>query len=375
MAYFQNVNASADPAAALSAADVVFPRAACDAAAAAIGAWAGYCATPLLRLDGLARNLGLDAIVIKDESARFGLKSFKALGGAYAVEWLASRHGLPLTVVTATDGNHGRSVAWGAMRAGAAAKVLVHPGVSRPRREAIAAYGAEIIEVPGTYDDSVAAARSLADAHGWHLVADTAMDEADPVPALVMQGYTVLAREILGQWRGAAPTHVFLQVGVGGLAAAVAAELGRAWGAAHRCVAVEPEKADCLYRSLRAGAPRPAGGDLDTVMAGLSCGDVSLPAWTVLKTAVTDAMTIPDDRAIEAMRQLAFPHAGDPAIEAGESGGAGLAGLLHCCADHRLRAALSLDSRSRILLVNSEGATDPALFEALLGKEWKEPAR
>ncbi len=366
MGYVRNANLGTGRAAFLSAADAVFPRAACDAAAAAISSWTGYRATPLLHLDGLARQLGLDAIAVKDESERFGLKSFKALGGAYAVEWLASRHGLPLTVVTATDGNHGRSVAWGAARVGAAAKILVHPGVSRPRRDAIAAYGAEIIEVPGTYDDSVAAARTLAETRGWHLVADIAMDETDPVPALVMQGYTVLAREVLAQWAGPAPTHLFLQVGVGGLAAAVAAELGRAWGSACRCVAVEPGRADCLYQSLCAGALRPASGNLDTVMAGLSCGEVSLPAWRVLEAAVADAVTIADGRAIEAMRQLAFPQPGDPVVEAGESGCAGLAGLLHCCADHRLRAALELGSSSRILLVNSEGATDPALFQALL---------
>jgi diaminopropionate ammonia-lyase len=248
--------------------------------------------------------------------------------------------------------------------------------VSKPRREAISAYGADVIEIPGTYDDSVEAARRVAKAHGWHLVADIAMDETDPVPALVMQGYTLLAREIVSQWSGPAPTHVFLQVGVGGLAAAVVAELGRAWGpAACRCVAVEPEKADCLYRSLRARKPQPAGGDLETVMAGLSCGDVSVPAWTVLKTAITDAVTIPDGKAIEAMRRLAFPLPGDPAIEAGESGGAGLAGLLHCGADHRLRTALDLGSSSRILLVNSEGATDPVLFKTLLDEGLTEVVR
>lgn len=353
----------------------IFPAQACDAAVASISSWEGYAATPLHRLDRLASELRLGGIAVKDESSRFGLKSFKALGGAYAVERLALGSPSPLTVVAATDGNHGRSVAWGARRVGAKAKIVVHPAVSAARRQAMAAFGAEIREVPGSYDDAVHAAREMARLNGWRLVADTAADADDPLPLLVMQGYTIIAREVAAQWQGAAPTHVFVQVGVGGLAAAIAAEARRIWGdAVSRFVAVEPAAADCLFQSVSAGAPCPASGDLDTVMAGLSCGEVSVPAWRILQGAVTDAITISDTEAVAAMRRLFRPVAGDPGIEAGESGGVGLGGLMHGCRDPGLRAKLGLDAGSRVLLVNSEGATDPALFRKLVEGETLEPA-
>jgi diaminopropionate ammonia-lyase len=276
-------------------------------------------------------------------------------------------------VTSATDGNHGRSVAWGAQLFGCRCVIFVHEHVSAGRRAAIARYGAEVRAVRGNYDDAVRHAAATAAAEGWTVVSDTSYPGYRDIPLDVMHGYGVMAAEIAQQLEGAAPTHVFVQAGVGALAAAVCASFWLHWGAQRpRFVTVEPTRADCVYRSLEAGRPVVVGGSLQTVMAGLACGEVSELAWPVLHAGTDAAVALDDAWALEAMRVLAAPAAGDPPIVAGETGGAGLAALLAAHADPALRSCLGLDATSRVLLLGSEGDTDPAIYRAVVGRSAEE---
>lgn len=360
-------------------------QAASDAAAAEIAAWPGYAPTPVTALPGVAAASGVGRLVYKDEAHRFGLGSFKALGGAYAVlrvlqdrlgggvtaqDLIDGRHAeavAGITVCCATDGNHGRSVAWGARTFGCACRVYIHAGVSADREAGIAAYGATMVRRPGDYDASVRDCARDAEANGWVLVADTnAGGGPAEIPALVTQGYTMIARELLDQL-DAAPSHVLIPAGVGGLAAAVAGY----WtlrGPRPRMVVIEPHVADCVFRALRDGAPAPLTGDVNSFMACLSAGEVSPVAWPVLRQAVDDVVTIPDEAAVDAMRALADGRHGDAPLVSGESGCAPIAALL-ALADHPdLRAALGLDSRSFVVAIGSEGATAPDLWERIVGR-------
>jgi len=344
--------------------------------------------TPLHSLPGLAAELGVGAIAVKDEGLRLGLGSFKALGGAYAViklvlEEASRRLGRPVdyaemlsneireiagtfTVACATDGNHGRSVAQGAQLIGARSAVFVHSGVSEGRRTAITAFGASVIPVDGSYDDSVAYAAEVATARGWYIVSDTSWPGYERVPGLVMQGYTAMVQEILQQLPEQ-PTHVFLQAGVGGFAAAVAGHMSLASSTHPAFIVVDPARAACLLESARAGQPVKIAHREPTVMAMLECYEPSLVAWRILSRIATAFMTVEEDDAIWAMKRLANPTLGDPAIVAGESGGAGLAGLAVALSDAGARLKLGLGAASRVLLINTEGATDPALYETLVG--------
>ncbi len=332
-------------------------------ARAEIQSWPGYAATPLRDLDFLARDLTLGAVTFKEEQHRFGLRSFKALGGAYAVKKLAREAGgKSFTVCCATDGNHGRSVAWGAREAGCACVIYVHEGVSAARGAAIAAFGAELRRVPGNYDESVRRAARDAAANGWTVVSDTSWDGYAEIPRDVMQGYGVLLGEAIEQ--GGVPTHVFVQGGVGGVAAATVAHLWERFGTTRpRVIVVEPDKADCLLRSARAGRITHLTGDLDTIMAGLSCGEPSPLAWAILSPGADAFMSIGDATIAPVMKQLA-----DHGVVGGESGVAGLAGLILAARDPDLRSALALDAASRVLTFGTEGATDPALYEQLTGR-------
>lgn len=335
------------------------------AAHAAISAWDGYGPTPLLSLEAIAREAGVGAVLYKHEGRRFALKSFKALGGAYAVQRLVAQRGSAegLTVTCATDGNHGRAVAWGAKRLGVKAVIYVHETVSQGRADAIAAFGAEVRRVPGNYDDAVRASAEAAAANGWTIVSDTSWPGYDLIPRDVMQGYAVLALEAEGQ--GARPTHVFVQGGVGGLAAGVLSWYWETLGANRPVVVVvEPDKADCLLASAIAGRWTTVGGDLDTIMAGLACGEPSELAWALLAPGADAFVSIPDERAADAMRDLA-----DIGIAAGESGVAGLAGFRAVAGDARVRAALGLDASSRILCIGTEGATDPDIYREIVGRD------
>jgi len=355
----------------------------------AICAWPGYAETTMHTLPALAARLGVADLHYKDEATRFGLGSFKALGGAYAVARLLAREigkalgrevsmaevtrvahpdeAARITVCCATDGNHGRSVAWGAREFGCACVIFIHATVSEGRKAAIEAYGAELRRCTGNYDDSVREAQETATREGWFVVSDTSYEGYMEIPKDVMQGYEVMAAEAFDSL-DEAPTHVFLQTGVGGMAAAVAAQAVRRYGAARPTIVLcDPDRSACWLETMRAGRPAAVEGDLDTLMAGLACGEVSALAWEILRDHGDAVMTVTDASAVAEMTRLAHPESGDPVLVAGESAVAGLAGLAAAMGDAEARAALALDGASRVLVFGTEGDTDAALYEALVG--------
>lgn len=357
-----------------------------------IGSWPGYAPTRLVGLPGLASELGVASATYKDEGERFGLGSFKALGGAYGVlrvlaeevqrekgrlptsaELLRGEHADAVartTVTCATDGNHGRSVAWGASMFGCGCVIYLPAHVSRGREEAIAAYGAEVVRVAGSYDEAVRQADADAASEGRIVVSDTSYPGYEDIPRVVMQGYAVMVEEALVQLDGESPTHVFIQAGVGGVAAAIAAHLWERDGAARPTfVIVEPEGAACVFETVRAGEIRTFPGELHTVMGCLSCAEASPLAWRILEHAADFAATIPDALALDGMRLLAEGVAGDPAIVAGESAVAGLMAAREVARDPELRRRVGLSAESRLLFVGTEGATDPTIYAEIVGRE------
>ncbi len=353
---------------------VVLPSGGFRRARADITSWPGYAPTPLRSLPAVAREVGIAALHIKDEAGRFGLGSFEALGGAYAVagvlaaelarrgaalsattaDLLAGRYAADtrdITVACATESNHGRSVAWGAQRFGAACAVFVHACMSQARTDAIARYGAAVHVVHGPYGDAVRAAADGAVRHGWLVVSDTSRPGYTEIPREIMQGYRLMADEALDQWPGPPPTHAFIQGGVGGVAAAVSVQVRARLDPAPDVVVVEPEHAARLMASAAAGVPAPAGGE------------PSLIAWQELDRGAAAFLAISDAATIEAMRVLA-----GLGIVSGQSGAAGFAGLLLAARDLAARAALGLGPASRALVFSTEGATDdPALYQRLVG--------
>ena len=350
-----------------------------------------YAATPLESLPGLATSLGVGGIDIKDEGHRYGLYSFKALGGAYAVARLVrdhatkvlNRHVSPadlltdevrkiaaqLTVCCATDGNHGRSVAAGAQMFGCGCVIFLHSGVSEGREKAIASFGAEIRRTAGNYDQSVAEASETAQREGWTTVSDFAWEGYTEIPGLVMQGYSLMLDEISNQAKHPY-THIFVQGGVGGLAAAVAGHfLDRVGASRPKLVVVEPAKANCLQVSAEAGRRTSIDAGDATVMAMLECYEPSLTAWDILEKSADFYLDLDDEQAIDALQRLARPVGGDKALRIGESGVAGVAGLIAAANNQPMRKTLGLDASSRVLLIGTEGATDPELYEALLNNK------
>ncbi len=357
-------------------------------AQAEITAWEGYEATPLVSLSGLASGIGVDRIDYKHEGPRFGLGSFKALGGSYAAlrvlqRELSKRLGQDvsleeiregahkqacagITLVSATDGNHGRSLAWGCQRFGAPCRIYIHAEVSEGRAAAMRELGAEVIRIDGDYDASVLLAKQEAEDNGWFVVSDTSWEGYTEPPRDVMAGYSVMTREACEALEQP-PTHVFLQGGVGGLAASVAAALRQFYGAeSPRVVIVEPELAACLFDSAKAGKATNFAIKEETIMAGLSCGEPSEMAWEILAEEATDFVTIPDSIVAPAVRLLANGETGDPVVEAGESAVAGLAALIAACKAPEMKKTLGLDESARVLLIGSEGVTDPAIYAAIM---------
>jgi len=346
--------------------------------------------TPLFCLDQLARRLGVQRIYVKDESRRLGLGSFKALGGTFAVirvvldqaQRVLGRPVTPaellsdevravartLTVCCATDGNHGRSVAAGARMLGVHAVIFVHEFVSPQRVAAIAALGAEVRQVAGNYDESVVRATRESAAHGWIVVSDTSWPGYEEIPRIVTQGYTAMVSEVC-RALDAPPTHVFVQAGVGGLAAAVAGHLSMVYGGLRpRVIVVEPQRAACLYASHQAGRRVAIPVREPTIMAMLECYEPSLVAWRIVSRVVDAFMQVTEEDAIRAMRQLAEPIGGDRPIVSGESGAAGMAGLLRIMEQRPAQQALGLDDHSRVLLFSTEGATDPVSYLQQVGR-------
>jgi diaminopropionate ammonia-lyase len=351
----------------------------------------GYRPTPLLALPGLARRLTVADIRVKDESARFDLKAFKVLGASYAIaREVAQRAGIDpagitfdrissaaagiddLTFVTATDGNHGRAVAWTAKKLGCRAVVYLPAGSSRHRLTAIRQLGAEAEIVEGNFDAAVRYAARSSRQYGWTLMQDTAWDGYAAIPLAIMQGYTTLLSEAYRQLADNRPTHIFVQAGVGSLAAAMMAFVCRFHTEPRPFFAVvEPAAAACFHRSatIGDGKPHPVLGSLNTLMAGLSCGEPSRIAWPILSKNADGFVVCPDRVAVDGMRMLAAPAPGDPSVVSGESGAvtAGLvAELLGNPALKETARQMGLDAGSRILLLSTEGDTDPHLYRRMV---------
>ena len=350
-----------------------------------ITSWDNYKPTPLHSFDDIAQETGVSSVFYKDENTRFNLKSFKALGGAYAVANLLIKklkdegikanssdlilgtykdYTSKLTVCCATDGNHGRSVAWGAQQFGCNCEIYIHQKVSPGREKAIAKYGALVNRIDGNYDESVRIAAKVAESNGYTVVSDTSYEGYTDIPKDVMQGYTVMVDEAMKQMN-VTPTHVFLQGGVGGFPSAVVSFLQESLDCPPIFVVVEPVNADCLFQSAVNGEPTTIHGDLDTIMAGLACGEVSVLAWSILESHVTHFMSITDESVPKAMQLLANRKT---PIVAGESAITGLAGYLIACNDSDLKSKLMINENSKVLFFGTEGDTDEEMYEQLVGR-------
>jgi diaminopropionate ammonia-lyase len=322
--------------------------------------------TPLRDLPALANALGIGRLMVKDETGRFGLNAFKLLGASFAIETLQAEGALPLgaTVVCASEGNHGRAVARAAREAGCQARVYMAADAAQARVDAIAGEGAIVVRVDGSYDDAVRKVSADATKYGWTVVSDTSWDGYERIPRLIMLGYTHMMEEV-----SEVSDVVFVQGGVGGLLCGIAS-----WCARHAperaVVSVEPASAACLLASARAGRPTAVTGPLTTAMAGLRNREVSPLAFESVRSTVQAFLAVDDVWAQDAMRVLARPAGGDPVIAAGASGAAALAGLLAVTRDssmQELRDRLGLNSNSRVLVLVSEGVTDPELWNDVTG--------
>lgn len=334
-----------------------------------------YAPTPLHTFDQLAARLGVSRIFVKDETSRLGLSSFKALGGAHAVIRRAAKFSganpeapanASPTFATATDGNHGISVAAGAWLTGSQAVIFVPPHVEASYAAAMRLFGARIVHVAGNYDEAVAQAAEVSQQNGWTLVSDTTDKPFDPVTRDVLSGYGVMVEECLEQLAEGALTHVFVQGGVGGLAAAFAGGFWQSLG--HRCptfVIVEPRSSDCLFQSARHGAVSDASGDLTTSMGMLSCGRPSRMAWTILQSAAEYFVAIEDASAAAGVEAFRAEPATRGRITT-PSGAAGLGGLIEVASAADARKLVGLDEHSVVLAICSEQPPDLPAFERLI---------
>jgi len=350
-----------------------------------ISSWTGYASTPIYNLCHLADDLGLGEIYYKDEGSRFSLKSFKALGGAYAVKKAIDINigRLPslghisadllnrvkaFTVASATDGNHGRSVAWGAKMFGCSCVIFIHEKVSEYREEQLKNLGAKVVRKGKNYDESVRIAQEVSSLNNWQVISDTSYEGYLDIPKYVMHGYEVMAHEAI-KLQNMSPTHVFLQTGVGSMAAGVAANLYRGMRTPPKIILVDPQKADCWVKSIQKGKPVRAKGDLDTFMAGLACGEVSVLAWEILQNIAEAAISISDKNAAEMMRYLFMPPNEQTKVVAGESAVGGLVGLVASMNNNRLKKNLKLTRNSKILVFGTESDTDPEIFDSVIKNE------
>ena len=356
----------------------------------------GYKMTPLDAMPNLAHMLGLGGIYIKNEAMRLELNSFKVMGGSFAIyrfmkkflgmedqelsfEYLTSKecHDKAGDIVfcSATDGNHGRGLAWASHMLGHKCKIYVHSETSQARIDAIKKYGAEVTRVKGNYDDAVRQAAEDAKANGWYVISDTSWPGYSEIPTWIMQGYTSMLLEAQEQFAGMGiqkPTHVIVQAGVGALAASVVGFYTALFpNDPPLFIVVEPDKAACVYESIKAGdnACHSVKGDLDTIMAGLACGDPSPIAFDILNNNADIFIKVPDYVAARGMRILSCPLKGDPFIISGESGAVPLGALYSLLTeneDSNLKKVLNLNEDSLVFMVNTEGNTDPMQFRQII---------
>ena len=330
-----------------------------------ISSWENYTPTPLIKLNKLNEELKLKNIYYKDEDKRFDLKSFKALGGAFAVYKIASER-KNITVSTATAGNHGRSVAWGAQRLGLKCKIFISEFVSESRADAMRNLDAEVIRVKGNYDNSLKECIKQSKENNWEIVQDVSWEGYKEVPKLIMAGYTIMIKEIIDEIDINSITHVFLQAGVGGMAAAMIAGFAKLSKNIPKFIIIEPENADCVFQSIENNKPTRIDIKKETIMGGMSCGDVSSVAWEILKNSTNYCLTIPDKAISTAVALLAESRLSDEKIIGGECAVPGLIALIGSFNNKEYLDKLQLNSESNILLFGCEGLTDKAMYQKLL---------
>ena len=330
-----------------------------------ISKWKSYKPTPLLVLDKLSKELSLNKIYYKDESKRFNLKSFKALGGAYAVEKI-TKGNKNITVSTATAGNHGRSVAWGAQRLGLKCKIFISEFVSDARGKAMEALGADVIKVKGNYESSLLECIKQSTDNNWQIIQDVAWKDYMLVPTLTMAGYSVMMKEITDQINNNKISHIFLQAGVGGMAGAMVAGVARYLRNIPKIIIVEPDSAACVMESIKTGKIEKINIVRESLMGGMSCGEPSLVPWEILKKSVNNCISLPDDDISKAMKLFANGSFGNDKIIAGENSAPGVISLIASCNDENIKNTLNLNSTSNVMLVGCEGDTDREMYKKLL---------
>ena len=330
-----------------------------------ISKWENYNPTPLLLLNKLSKELNLNKIYYKDESKRFDLKSFKALGGAYAVEKV-TKGKKDITVSTATAGNHGRSVAWSARRLGLKCKIFISEYVSEARSKAMEDLDADVFKVKGNYENSLLECIKQSTEHNWQIVQDVAWKNYMLIPTLTMAGYSVMMKEIVDQLNNEKITHIFLQAGVGGMAGAMVAGAARYLKNIPKMIVVEPDSAACVMESIKTGKIEKINIVRESLMGGMSCGEPSLVPWEILKKSVNNCISLPDDDIGKTMKLLANASFGDNRIVAGENSAPGVISLIASCNDEDIKNKLNLDANSNILLIGCEGDTDKEIYQKLL---------
>ena len=336
-----------------------------DEAYKAISGWDGYSPTPLLSLEKLSKKIKLNKIFYKDESKRFNLKSFKALGGAYAVEKV-TKGNKDIIVSTATAGNHGRSVAWGSQKLGLKCKIFISEYVSEFRAKIMRSFGADVIRVKGNYDNSLKECIKQSKQNNWQIVQDVAWQDYKLVPKLTMAGYSVMMKEISKQIDKKQVSHVILQAGVGGMAAAMVAGIARYLDNVPKIIVVEPESAACVLESIKVNKIKKISIQKESLMGGMSCDEVSLVPWEILKTSVSHCVTVSDDYIAKTVKYLANSKFSDEKIIGGECSTPGISSLIGLCNNAGVRKELDLDEKSNILLFGCEGDADEELYQKLL---------
>ena len=328
-----------------------------------ISKWKGYQKTPLTNLKTLSKKLGTNNIFYKDESKRFNLKSFKALGGAYAVEKIA-KNKKKITVSTATAGNHGKSVSWGAKKVGARCKIFISENVSSTRAFEMKKLGADVIRVKGNYEKSLKVCKDMSKRKGWKIVQDVAWKNYEYVPKLTMAGYSVMIKEISNQTKHYI-THVFLQAGVGGMAAGVISGIARYFKRIPKIIVIEPEYANCVMQSIKYGSLKKVNIKKQSIMGGMSCAEVSLVPWRILKNAVNNCVSVSDKFVPQTLTMLAKKKFSDKKIIAGECSTPGVISIISCCNDPFVKKKLEINEKSNILIIGCEGDTDKNLYNKL----------
>jgi len=339
-----------------------------DDAYLSISKWDGYYQTPLIALNKLSKELNLNKIFYKDESKRFSLKSFKALGGAYAVEKV-SKGNKEIVVATATAGNHGRSVAWGAKRLGLKCKIFISEFVSDERGQAMANLGADVIKVKGNYEKSLIECIKQSTKNNWQIIQDVSWKDYVLVPKYTMAGYSVMMKEINDQIQNENITHIILQAGVGGMAGAMVAGIARYLDNVPAIIIVEPDSAACVLESIRTGNIEKIDIKRESLMGGMSCGEVSLVPWEILKNSVKYCISLPDDDIAKTMRLLGTGSFSDEKIIAGENSAPGVISLIASCEDEKIKDKLQLNKSSNVLLIGCEGDTDQKMYKKLVSQK------